>query len=107
MIYGKRIRLRRPEKEDLPLFVRWLNDPEVQAGISMYLPIGMAEEEKWFEKMLERPVAEHGAPRHRRHLATNYRSGTVKASRSRRTRMSASSASAFSWRNLRSMCTSP
>lgn len=58
MIYGARVRLRRPEREDLPLFVQWLNDPEVRAGISMVLPMGMAEEGKWFESALERPPAE-------------------------------------------------
>lgn len=58
MITGKRIRLRRPEKSDLPLFVDWLNDPEVRAGISMYLPMSMDEEEKWYQTNLERPVAE-------------------------------------------------
>jgi RimJ/RimL family protein N-acetyltransferase len=58
MISGPRVRLRRPEREDLPLFMAWLNDPEVRTGLSMYLPIGMAEEEKWFETMIERPQDE-------------------------------------------------
>jgi RimJ/RimL family protein N-acetyltransferase len=54
MIYGKRTRLRHVEREDLPRFVKWLNDPEVRQGLAMYLPISHAEEEKWFENMLER-----------------------------------------------------
>jgi len=58
VIYGERIRLRAPEREDLPAFVRWINDPEVRAGISLYLPMSMASEEKWFERMLERPPDE-------------------------------------------------
>lgn len=58
MIYGKRIRLRAPEREDIPLFVKWLNDPEVRHGLARYLPISSAEEEKWFEVMLGRPVVE-------------------------------------------------
>jgi RimJ/RimL family protein N-acetyltransferase len=58
MIIGKRIRLRHAERSDLPTFVRWLNDPEVRAGISAYLPMSMAEEEKWFEKSQERPPEE-------------------------------------------------
>lgn len=58
MIYGKRIRLRRPERDDLPLFVDWLNDPEVRAGISMYLPMSMGEEEQWYERNLARPLEE-------------------------------------------------
>ncbi|MDH3944661.1 MAG: GNAT family N-acetyltransferase [Anaerolineae bacterium] len=59
MIYGDRIRFRAPEQEDLPVFVRWLNDPEVRAGISLYLPMSLANEEKWFRSMLERPQDEH------------------------------------------------
>ena len=59
MIYGKRIRLRAPEREDIPLFVKWLNDPEVRRGLARYLPMSAAEEEKWYEGMLDRPVAEH------------------------------------------------
>lgn len=59
MIYGKHIRLRAPEREDLPRFVAWLNDPEVRAGLALFLPLSQAEEEKWFEKMLERPAVEH------------------------------------------------
>ena len=60
MIHGERIRLRRPEKEDLPLFVTWLNDPEVRRGLSLYNPMSMAEEERWFENMLDRPQDERG-----------------------------------------------
>lgn len=59
MIYGERIRFRSPEREDLPTFVSWLNDPEVRAGISMYLPMSLASEENWFEEMLKRPQNEH------------------------------------------------
>lgn len=49
MIYGERIRLRGVEREDLPQFVTWLNDPEVVDGLSMFLPLSMADEIKWFE----------------------------------------------------------
>lgn len=59
MIYGERIRLRAPEREDLPMFVDWLNDPEVRAGISLFLPMSLAKEEQWFENMLKRPQEEH------------------------------------------------
>ncbi|MBA4380275.1 MAG: N-acetyltransferase [Anaerolinea sp.] len=58
MIYGERIRLRSIEREDLPRFVEWLNDPEVIAGLALYLPFSLAEETKWFEKMIERPAEE-------------------------------------------------
>ncbi|MBL7164571.1 MAG: GNAT family N-acetyltransferase [Anaerolineales bacterium] len=59
MIYGKGIRLRAIEKDDLPLFVEWLNDPEVRHGLMIYLPLSQAEEQRWFEAMLKRPQEEH------------------------------------------------
>ena len=55
MIYGDRIRLRANERDDIALFVRWLNDPEVRRGLLIHLPISQAEEEVWFENMLKRP----------------------------------------------------
>lgn len=62
MIIGDQIRLRAIEKEDLPSFVKWLNDPEVRWGLSLIMPISMAEEEDWFANVLkrspfERPLA--------------------------------------------------
>jgi len=59
MIYGNQIRLRAIEISDLPLFVRWLNDPEVRLGLQIYLPFSQTEEEKWYEGMLKRPEEEH------------------------------------------------
>lgn len=55
MIYGERIRMRAPEREDLPMFVEWINDPQVREGLMMYLPMSLAREEKWFEEVLNRP----------------------------------------------------
>jgi diamine N-acetyltransferase len=52
MIYGDRVRLRRVEREDLPRYVEWLNDPEVRDNLAMYHPISMAFEEGWFERTL-------------------------------------------------------
>ncbi|MGA9533746.1 MAG: GNAT family protein [Anaerolineales bacterium] len=62
MIYGDRVRLRHNEKSDLPRYVDWLNDPEMRAGISVFLPMSQVEEERWFEEMMkkdpiERPFA--------------------------------------------------
>lgn len=54
MISGEQIRLRGIEREDLPLFVEWLNDADVRANLAVYLPMSMAREELWFEGMLER-----------------------------------------------------
>lgn len=58
MIYADRIRMRQNERSDIPTFTQWLNDPEVVAGLSIYLPISHAAEEKWFENMLTLPMAE-------------------------------------------------
>jgi RimJ/RimL family protein N-acetyltransferase len=55
MIYGKRIRLRAIERTDLPVFVRWLNDPEVIENLLVYIPMSLAQEEGWFERTLTRP----------------------------------------------------
>jgi diamine N-acetyltransferase len=59
MIYGDRIRLRAIERYDLPRFVEWLNDPEVLAGLAMYLPLSAAVEEDWFDQMLKQPEDQH------------------------------------------------
>lgn len=59
MIYAKRLRLRAAEREDIPRFVHWLNDSEVRRFLSVYLPISKAEEEGWFERMLQSPASEH------------------------------------------------
>ena len=45
MIYGKRLRLRSLERDDLPKFVEWLNDPEVRENLFVNHPFSMAEEE--------------------------------------------------------------
>lgn len=58
-LVGKRIRLRAAEREDLPTFVQWLNDPEVTENLSVFTPWALYEEEQWYEKMMSRPVAEH------------------------------------------------
>jgi diamine N-acetyltransferase len=59
MIFGDRLRLRKLERVDLPQFVEWLNDPEVRAGLGAYLPLSQAEEDRWYEKTLDRPSEEH------------------------------------------------
>ena len=58
MIYGERLRLRALERKDLPLFVAWLNDPEVRENLFVSHPLSMAEEEIWFERMLKQSQLE-------------------------------------------------
>lgn len=59
MIYGERIRLRAAEREDIPRFVAWLNDPEVRQFLLLSLPLSKADEEGWFERMQAEPQPEH------------------------------------------------
>lgn len=54
MIYGDGVRLRAVEREDIPNFVRWFNDPEIQSYILMYRPMSTADEERWFEDLPNR-----------------------------------------------------
>lgn len=56
MIIGNHIRLRAIEKDDLPLFVRWLNDREVYQNLLVRSPISQAGEENWYEQHLARPA---------------------------------------------------
>ncbi len=54
MIIGERVRLRPPERDDLPRFVQWFSDPDVRRHLKIYLPFSLAQEERWFEAMVER-----------------------------------------------------
>ena len=49
IIYGKRIRLRAVEREDVQKFHEWVNDPEVTRSLALYLPMSMRDEENWFD----------------------------------------------------------
>ena len=59
MIVGKRVRLRAIERTDIPKFVTWLNDREVTEFLLWAHPLSQAEEEGWFNSMLNRPITEH------------------------------------------------
>jgi RimJ/RimL family protein N-acetyltransferase len=54
IIYGKRIRLRAAEHEDVKKFYEWVNDPEITRGLSLNLPMSMRDEENWFEGLAKR-----------------------------------------------------
>ena len=41
MFFGERIRLRFNERDDLPRYVAWLNDPAVRRGISAFAPMSL------------------------------------------------------------------
>jgi RimJ/RimL family protein N-acetyltransferase len=54
VLYGERVRLRAVEREDLPKFHEWVNDPEVTRGLTLYLPMSMVDEENWFNGVAQR-----------------------------------------------------
>ena len=51
---GEKVRLRPIERSDLPRYVAWFGDPEVRRHLAIYLPFSLAQEERWFEGLLER-----------------------------------------------------
>jgi diamine N-acetyltransferase len=59
MIISDRVRLRAMEKDDLPRFVAWFNDPDVRRNLLIYKPLSMGQEEKWYQDILNRPIDEH------------------------------------------------
>jgi RimJ/RimL family protein N-acetyltransferase len=59
MLFGERIRFRGLERDDLPSYVRWINDPAVTAGLGIIRPYSQAEEDIWFDEMLKRPDEQH------------------------------------------------
>jgi RimJ/RimL family protein N-acetyltransferase len=44
--------LRANERDDLPRYVRWFNDPAVLEFFGPYAPLSLAAEERWFEEQL-------------------------------------------------------
>jgi RimJ/RimL family protein N-acetyltransferase len=48
---GRRVILRPPTKADIPYFFRWLNDPDVNQYLGMFLPATEADEVEWLEKL--------------------------------------------------------
>jgi RimJ/RimL family protein N-acetyltransferase len=54
MIVGENVILRPIEREDLPRCVRWFNDPEVRRHLTIHIPFSLAQEERWYENLLER-----------------------------------------------------
>ena len=58
IIYGKRVRLRAVEREDVGKFHEWVNDPEVTRGLSLNLPMSFADEENWINSLAKRDQRE-------------------------------------------------
>lgn len=53
MLEGKMVRLRAPERGDLPVFVKWINDPEVVEFLQFEPPMSIEDEEVWFQHMIQ------------------------------------------------------
>jgi RimJ/RimL family protein N-acetyltransferase len=53
ILRGERVYLRGHERSDIATFVRWFNDSELTAYLSMREPMSMPMEEAWFERMVE------------------------------------------------------
>jgi RimJ/RimL family protein N-acetyltransferase len=51
MIAHGKVFLRPAERDDIPLFVRWMNDRRTARTLSRVAPISRAYEERWFERM--------------------------------------------------------
>ncbi len=49
VLEGQKVRLRPVREEDLPHFVRWLNDREVSQWLTMGKPPSMDDERRWWE----------------------------------------------------------
>lgn len=57
-LYGEKIRLRAPEREDIPLFLKWINDPDVCEFLEHVTVFNQIMEEKWFEAKTNGPAIE-------------------------------------------------
>jgi RimJ/RimL family protein N-acetyltransferase len=51
MLQGEKVRLRAPERIDIPAFLKWINDQEVTEFLDIEPPMGMEKEEAWFESL--------------------------------------------------------
>ena len=50
-LQGKRINLRPLLREDIPMLLRWINDPEISRFLTAYLPVMEAAEEGWLDEL--------------------------------------------------------
>ena len=59
ILHNERIRLRAAEREDITVFLGWINDEEITDNLELIFPISRTEEEQWYADMLSKPAAEH------------------------------------------------
>jgi RimJ/RimL family protein N-acetyltransferase len=53
LLRGRLVYLRPAEREDIPLFVRWLSDERTTRFLALRSPLSRAMEERWFDDVLE------------------------------------------------------
>jgi RimJ/RimL family protein N-acetyltransferase len=58
ILYSQRLRLRAPEREDIPMFLRWVNDPDVAENLEHFAVYNRVQEEAWFDRVSNGPRAE-------------------------------------------------
>ncbi|HZK17280.1 MAG: GNAT family protein [Anaerolineaceae bacterium] len=58
ILYAERIRLRASEREDIPLFLKWVNDPDVCENLEQTTVLNRVHEEAWFENVSKGPSEE-------------------------------------------------
>ncbi|MEL7625283.1 MAG: GNAT family protein [Anaerolineaceae bacterium] len=58
ILYAQRLRLRASEREDIPLFLKWVNDPEITEFLEQVTVFNRMQEETWFERVSSGPRAE-------------------------------------------------
>ncbi|HRX03961.1 MAG TPA: GNAT family protein [Anaerolineae bacterium] len=51
ILQGHQVRLRAIERDDLPLAVQYLNDPDVLTYFGQLAPFTLQDEEEWYERM--------------------------------------------------------
>jgi RimJ/RimL family protein N-acetyltransferase len=69
MIHGDHVILRAIEREDLPNYVRWFADPQVLEYFGPNAPMALAQEEQWYENMLnDRSVCNFAVEFEGRHI---------------------------------------
>jgi RimJ/RimL family protein N-acetyltransferase len=61
MLKGQRLTLRAIERDDLPRYVTWLNDPEVTDHLKAHLPFNLDDETDWYEAQRRDPTMQNFA----------------------------------------------
>lgn len=61
MLKGERLTLRAIDRNDLPRYAAWLNDPEVTDHLIAHLPFNLDDETDWYESQRQDNTAQNFA----------------------------------------------